>query len=87
MTPWGAAMAWRTSWIIALIGSAYIGGAVAFHLCWPHSLLLAIVAAPFGGSFAATLAALLLFLTNRGPEISPLASQASVPSEVVGHTR
>lgn len=53
-------MAARTS-LIVLIAAAYIGGAVALHVCWQYSFLLALVAAPFGGSLAAISAVLLLY--------------------------
>ena len=54
-------MAARTS-LIVLIVAAYIGGAVALHVCWQHSFLLALLAAPFVGSLAAISAALLYLL-------------------------
>jgi hypothetical protein len=56
-------MAARTNLII-LIGAAYLGGAVTLHLCWQHSVFLAVVAAPFGGSLAVLSAAVLLYLRD-----------------------
>jgi hypothetical protein len=69
----------RSSYIIILIASAYIGGAAALNACWHHSFLLALAAAPLGGSLAVVSAALLLFLRERMVETSQ-AGPAARPS-------
>jgi hypothetical protein len=65
-------MAARSSYIVVLIASAYIGGAFALNACWQYSVLLAVAAAPLGGSLAVVSAALLLHLRARIAETQPL---------------
>ena len=66
-------MAARTS-LIVLIAAAYIGGAAALQMCWQFSFLLALVAAPLGGSLAVLSAALLLYLRNLDGKSRPFGS-------------
>ena len=76
-------MAARTSLII-LIAAAYLGGAVTLHLCWQHSLFLAVVAAPFGGSLAVLSAAMLLYLRNPDARSRSASLGRSRASELLG---
>ena len=76
-------MAARTS-LIVLIAAAYVGGAVALHLCWQHSFLSALVAAPLGGSLAVLAAALLLFLRNSDGGIRPIGSAERTSHRAMG---
>lgn len=76
-------MATRTSLII-LIAAAYIGGAAALHVCWQHSFLLALVAAPFGGSLAVIFAALLLYLRHPDARNRPSGPDRRISSELLG---
>lgn len=78
-------MATRTS-LIVLIFAAYIGGAAALHACWQYSFLLALLAAPFGGSLAALSMALLLYLRNLDGKSRPLGSAEDRPHRTVGQT-
>ncbi|TXM99147.1 hypothetical protein FV242_26455 [Methylobacterium sp. WL64] len=75
-------MAARTS-LIVLIVAAYIGGAVALHVCWQHSFLLALLAAPFGGSLAAISAALLLYLRDPNARNRPSGPEQRISSELL----
>ena len=68
-------MAGRTSYVIILIASAYMGAAAVLHMCWQHSLLLTVIAAPFGGSLAVLSAALLLYPRERSAKSLPTADR------------
>jgi len=75
-------MAARTS-LMVLIAAAYIGGAAALHVCWQHSFLLALVAAPFGGSLAVISTALLLYLRDPGARNRLSGPDRRISSELV----
>lgn len=75
-------MAARTS-LIVLIAAAYIGGAAALQMCWQYSFLLALVAAPLGGSLAVLSAALLLYLRNWEGESRPFGSAERRSSKAI----
>ena len=79
-------MAARTS-LIVLIAAAYIGGAAALQMCWQYSFLLALVAAPFGGSLAVISAALLLYLRDRDIGDRQFGSAAQDSHKVISQTR
>jgi hypothetical protein len=51
--------------MILVLPTALIGASVTFALLWPHGAFLALVSAPFGGSFLALLAGLLTFLERK----------------------
>lgn len=48
-----------------LLVSAIIGAGVTVVVIWPHGALVALAAAPFGGSLIAVLAALLVDVLRR----------------------
>ncbi|MHC2109138.1 hypothetical protein [Methylobacterium sp. CM6246] len=75
-------MAARTSLII-LIAAGYLGGAVVLHVCWQYSFILAVVAAPFGGSLAVISAALLVYLRNVDGWSRPLTVAKRTPSDAM----
>lgn len=77
-------MAKRFSYVIVLIASANLGGAVTLAACWQHGSLLAVVAAPIGGSLAALSAALLLYLLDRGISGIPSRSPFSAANKPIG---
>ena len=83
-TLWGAAMTARTSSIVLLVGSAYIGGAATLLACWEHGPILAIAAAPFGGSLAVVTTALLLSLGR--PKAGSRASAARFAPKLTGRS-
>jgi hypothetical protein len=74
----------RDGSIVILIASAYLGGAVAFAACWPHGFLLAVAAAPIGGSLAALVVALLLYRRRAALRNRPLTGIRSVPPGAAG---
>jgi hypothetical protein len=61
----GGNMRGRPSYLIVLVGSGYIGAIIALSVCWHLGLLLALLAAPAGGSLGVFVAALLLYLRER----------------------
>ena len=46
--------------VVAIAVFALIGGLITVVLLWPHGALVALVGAPFGGSFTALVVAFLL---------------------------
>ena len=52
--------------MIRLVFAAWLGGVLTVALLWPYGMLIALVAAPFGGSFLAVAA--LLYVALRGAE-------------------
>ena len=62
--------------MILVLPTALIGASVTFALLWPHGAFLALVSAPFGGSFLALLAGLLLTFLERKQERSIQASRS-----------
>jgi len=78
-------MAARAS-LIVLIAAAYIGGVAALHVCWQHSFVLALVAAPFGGSLAVPSAALLLYLRDPDTRNCLCVSDRRTSSDLLGRT-
>ncbi|MGH1575278.1 hypothetical protein ACRAWG_37310 [Methylobacterium sp. P31] len=75
------AMDGRGSSILILIASAYLGGAAALGACWPHGLLFAGAAAPFGGSLTALLVALRLNRRRAAVRNRPAIGPRLVQSE------
>jgi hypothetical protein len=77
----------QRSFIVVLIASAYLGGAATLAVCWHYSVLLAIAAAPFGGSLAVLGAALLLHRYRARAKARPVKSSGASLSNSAGSTR
>jgi hypothetical protein len=59
-----------------ILPTGLIGASVTIVVLWPHGAFLALVSAPFGGSFLALLAGLLLTFLERKQERSIQASRS-----------
>jgi hypothetical protein len=70
-----------SSKMIVAISVSFIGAFITTTLLWPYGPLLALISAPFGGSFLALLAGLLLTFRKRKQERSIPASCPSVKAE------
>jgi hypothetical protein len=51
-----------------LLVATLLGGFITFALLWPYGILVALVGAPFGGSFLCLMAGLLLALLRTRAE-------------------
>jgi hypothetical protein len=69
-------MAGNSKMMLLLPTTALIGGSVTFALLWPYGAFLALVSAPFGGSFLALLMGLQLAFLERKQERSIQASRS-----------
>jgi hypothetical protein len=67
--------------MVLILPAALIGSSVTFALLWPYGAFLALISAPFGGSFLAILAGLLLAFVERQERKRSI--QASHPPEKI----
>jgi hypothetical protein len=61
---------------MVILPTALIGSFVTVVVLWPYGAFLALISAPFGGSFLALLAGLLLTFLERKQERSIQASRS-----------
>jgi hypothetical protein len=63
--------------MMMILPTALIGGFVTVVVLWPYGAFLAFISAPFGGSFLALLAGLLLTFLERKQERSSIQASRS----------
>jgi hypothetical protein len=75
--------------MVLLLVAALLGGFITFAVLWPYGVLVALVGAPFGGSFLCLMAGLLLALmrTRAKRGVEPASDRATAAHTPQSTTR